>query len=75
MEAHARLKAMHGDIKVAQQRHGSKRETIIKIEERPQLVPMSDTTWMECTLKKDKFSYDCRYDFPLAIHCHDRNYN
>jgi hypothetical protein len=41
MEAHGGLKAMHVDIRVAQQQHGSKGAIIIKIEvEKKQLDPM-----------------------------------
>jgi len=42
VEAHGRIKAMDGDIRVAQRRRGTQGETRIKIEEeRPQLGPMS----------------------------------
>jgi hypothetical protein len=39
METHGGLKAMHRDIRLVQQRHGSQEKTRIEIEERPQLDP------------------------------------
>jgi hypothetical protein len=35
MEAHGGLKAMHGDVRITQRRHGSQEEIKIKLKESP----------------------------------------
>jgi len=47
METHGGLKAMHRDIRLVQQRHGSQEKTIIKIEEKPLLESIPHFTRMD----------------------------